>query len=122
MRYDSSNASIAGDRVRAEVCSDPIACPPDAPPGAQDKVQQEARNYAVENIPRYDEELEAADDNDDLFGKIGEDGSEDPTGRIPSGSEGGVGGQGQVKSPLVEVIPADPAPPGCTTSGAEGGD
>ena len=49
----------------------------------QEKLQREAKNYAVKNIPRFDEELEATDDDDDLFGKI------------------------------VDEDPADPAPPRC---------
>ena len=50
----------------------------------QDKVHTEATNYAVENIPRYNEELEAADEDDDLLGKIVEDESADPAQGVPS--------------------------------------
>ena len=76
----------------------------------------EAKKYAVENIPRYNEELEAADEDDDLFGKIVEDESADPDLSIPSGGGGRVNGQGQSREP------SGPAPPGSTTSGAMGGD
>ena len=85
-RYDFVNADLAGDCRRRERCSDPLACPPDAPSVGQDMLQSEAPNFAVENIPRYDEELEAAADDDDLFGNMVE--TPAPPGAA-SGADGG---------------------------------
>ena len=91
-RYDFVNTSLAGDKERAEAYQDPLACPPDANPMMEEKAQQEARNYAVENIPRFLAEL-AADDDDDLFGDMVEAGPTDPGVHAPSGCDDGVGGQ-----------------------------
>ena len=63
--YNFVNTSLAGDTERAEDNVDPCACPPDAHPMTQAKTQQEARSYAVENIPRFDDEPMDADDNED---------------------------------------------------------
>ena len=98
MRYDFVSASLAEDGVRAEACDDPFACPPDAPPRAQDKAHEEATNYAVESIPRYNEELEAVADDDDLFGNIVDDDPADPARSIPSGGKGGVDGNSRESS------------------------
>ena len=41
---------------------------------------RDAPNLTVENIPRYDEDLPDPDDDDDLFGEIGEKADEGPAG------------------------------------------
>ena len=92
-RCDFVNGSLAGDSQRRERLCDPFACPPDAPPVGQNTLLSEAPNYAVENIPRFDEELEAAADDDDLFSKIVEEGPAADLGSgLPSGDEAPVGG------------------------------
>ena len=107
-RYDFVNGTLAGDSQRRERLCDPFACPPDAPPAGQDTLLSEAPNYAVENIPRFDEELEAAADDDDLFGKIVEEGPAADLGSgLPSGDAAPVGGD-SAKSPASKA----PAPPG----------
>jgi len=50
-RCDFVNGNLAGDRQRRERCDDPLACPPDSPPVGHNKLQSEAKNYAVEKHP-----------------------------------------------------------------------
>jgi hypothetical protein len=111
-RYDFVHAELEGDCRRRERCSDPLSCPPDAPPVGQETLLSEAPNFAVENIPRFDEELEAAADDDDLFGLIVDEGAPKtpaPPDHSASGKEGGD--PGEEKSAPPPVPPPMPPPP-----------
>ena len=56
-RYDHINHAVEGDVDRAALEQSPFLPPPNMDAADQDAVQQEAPNYVVENIPRYDEDL-----------------------------------------------------------------
>ena len=56
-RYEHLNSAVEGDKDRAELEQSIFVAPPPLDLAGQDAVLQEAPNHAIENIPRYDEDL-----------------------------------------------------------------
>ena len=65
-RYDHINFAVEADGLRAEVDQPHLLPPPDADPAKQEEAMQDAPNTALEQLPRYHEDMhDSVDSSDD---------------------------------------------------------